>query len=106
MTDYVYDTRATVDAPLIITVTAGSSKTVGLNGDTAGLCVRMIPGGGGTATLQSTLNSWAQIDAATAVWVTSSAGAVSANTDQTLLADNVRGLKLTATTANAVFHVG
>ncbi len=94
------------NAPLPVTVTAGTTKTVGVTNSSAGLAIVQIPGGGGTSAIATTTDTWDAIDSGTATWVTSPAGTASVTTVETISAVNVRGIRLTATTAAATFKVG
>ena len=105
MTDYVYDPRKMGADPQKITVTAGASATVWLQGDTRGLAVRAAPGSGGSALVETSMNTLAEVDAAAATWLGWPDGTVTLDTEATMTARRIKALRLTATTAAADFWI-
>lgn len=87
-------------------VTAGSPATVVISHTPAGrdITVTAIPGGGGTANVQFSTSSDAEVAAATATWQDWPSGAVSSTTSDRVLSQ-ITALKLIATTADAVFEL-
>lgn len=89
-----------------ITVTAGATQKVNippLSPKVNITCVA-LPGGGGTALVESTCSSQTKIDADTAEWFEWPHGTVSADTVDAVVAP-INALRLTATTANADFEI-
>lgn len=87
-----------------ITVTDGATDTFMVRG-VAPLTVMVDVGAGvSAAQVEWTLNSQAEIDDATAIWVAWDKGSVAADTGDGLLSP-VRALRFSSTGGTTVFHV-
>ncbi len=88
-----------------ITVTAGNTAKVNVPplSPSAKITCKVLPGAG-TAKIETTISSQANIDADTAEWKDWPHGAVAVDTEDVIVAP-VNALRLTATTANADFEL-
>lgn len=89
-----------------ITVTAGETEKVNIPplSPKVNVSVAVIPGSGGTANVEYTCSSQADVDADTCTWFVWPSDTVAINTVDALISP-VQALRLTATTVDADFEI-